>query len=159
MDHEALYNQIAVFTSSAADIVEMSNYMQNSEVTSSLGLIRAVQIVFGLSVCQFSFSLGAVKKRNLRLTGLCKLIDITLSVEAWALLLTVFTQELPSFILRLTLALSLTSNSDYSLYFFLIKNNLMTVLLIFRSFVLIRRQYDKEKTIQPNAYKLESNIV
>lgn len=151
MDHEALYNQIAVFTSSAADIVEMSNYMQNGEVTSSLGLIRAVQIVFGLSVCQFSFSLGAVKKRNLRLTGLRKLVDVTFSIEAWALLLTVFTQELPSFILRLTLALSLTSNSDYSLYFFLIKNNLMSVLLIFRSFVLIRRQYVKERTIQPNA--------
>ena len=151
MDDEALYNQIAVFTSSAADIVEMSNYMQNSEVTSSLELIRAVQIVFGLSVCQFSFSLGAVKKRNLRLTGVRKLIDITLSIEAWALLLTVFTQELPSFILRLTLALSLTSNNDYSLYFFLIKNNLMSVLLIFRSFVLIRRQYVKERAIQPNA--------
>ena len=46
------------------------------------------------------------------------------------------------------------------LYFLdLIKNNLMSVLLIFRSFVFIRRQYGKEKTIQPNAYKLKSNIV
>lgn len=150
MDDDAAYNQIAIFTSSAADTIEISNYMQDEYVIQTRGLLRSVQVIFGLSVTQFSFSLGAVKSRNLKRTGFLKFVDIVLSTEAWTLLISIFSQELPCLILRIILVISLKPTNEYSLYFFVLKNGLMTILLTYRVLVLIVRQYRKERTISPS---------
>jgi hypothetical protein len=149
MGKDAIYIQIAGFTSSAADVVDISYYMQVDEITKWFALMKTAQVVFGVSLTQFCFSLAAVKKRNLELVGFRKFIDILFSTEAWSLILTLFTQELPSFILRIILIETLVSNKDYALYFFVVKNATMIVLLSFRITQLCWHKYKSENKIQP----------
>lgn len=144
LDKDAIYSQIAGFTSSTADVIDISMYMQNDAFAESYALMKAAQVVFGLSLTQFCFSSAAIKKRNLKLVGVRKFLDILVSTEAWSLLIVLFSQELPSYILRIILIQNAVTNTDYVLYFFVVKNGTMTVLLSFRIATLISRKYKYE---------------
>ena len=131
LDKEARYLQVYSFTTLSADVIEISQYMQNEHVAQHFSLLKACQAVFGISLLQFSFSLAAVKQRNMKLTGFRRGIDIFFSTEAWAEALSLLTQEMPCFIFRLILITSKVPN-DYILSFFVLKNGLMICLLIGR---------------------------
>lgn len=149
MDKEAIYMQVANFTTLSADVIEIAQYMQNKEVADSYGLMKACQVIFSLSLVQFCFSLSAVKERNMNLSGFRKAVDVIFSTEAWSLLLALFTQELPCFVLRIILLVSITSRQDVSLYFFVLKNGLMSFLLLYRVGMLNWRMYQSELKIVP----------
>lgn len=149
MNEEAIYIQVAGFTTLSADVLEIAQYMQNEEVAKSKMLLTACQIMFGISLSQFCFSLGAVKQRNMSLTGFRRIVDLVLATEAWSLVLALVTQELPCFILRLLLLISIFEHQDFSLYFFLLKNFLMSLLLIYRVCVLTWRKLKSERLIAP----------
>ena len=135
MDKEDIYYQVYKFTTLSADVIEISQLMQDEDVAESYALMKACQLIFGISLLQFSFSPAAIKQRNMKLTGFRRIIDIFLATEAWSHTLSLFTQELPCFVLRVTLIYSIVSNLDYSLTFFALKNGLMIFLLIIRIFV------------------------
>ena len=101
-----------------------------------------------MSLIQFSFSLAATKKRDLRLFGFRKYIDLILSTEAWSLLLVLITQDLPCFLIRVTILKTVyDSNEDvYILSFFTLKNGFMIYLEIYRSYLIVREQIKSENT-------------
>ena len=131
LDKEARYFQVYSFTTLSADVIEISQLMQIEHVDEHYSLLKACQAVFGISLLQFSFSLAAVKQRNMKLTGFRRGLDIFFSTEAWANALSLLTQELPCFIFRLILINTIITD-DYILYFYALKNGLMTCLLIGR---------------------------
>jgi hypothetical protein len=119
--------------------------MQNEQVVANSFLIKSVQMAFSLSIVQFSFSVAATQQRNAQLKGLLNFLNLILSTDAWALLLAMLTQELPSFIVRLVLIVHLASTPTYSLYFFAIKNAIMMALYVYRIGSLIFREYTSSK--------------
>jgi hypothetical protein len=131
LDKEAKYLQVYSFTTLSADLIEISQYMQNEHVAQHFSLLKACQAVFGISLLQFSFSLAAVKQRNINLTGIRRGLDIFFSTEAWVEALSLLSQEMPCFVFRLILINTIITN-DYILYFYALKNGLMTCLLIGR---------------------------
>ena len=149
MDKEAIYFQVYSFTTLSADVIEIAQYMQNEHVAQHYPMLKACQVIFGISLLQFAFSLAAVKQRNMKLTGFRRGLDIFFSTEAWAEALSLLSQELPCFIFRLILITSIISD-DYILYFFALKNGLMSSLLIGRIISLCWRQSQAENKIQPS---------
>lgn len=144
MQDEAIFYQVACFTTLSADLVEIAQFMQSVQVVKSNRLLKAFQVTFAVSIFQFSFSLGAFKQRDASLTGLKRLLNIFLGTEAWSLALSLLAQELPCFVLRLLLIFQHTSKREYALYFFALKNGLMVLLLIYRIILLCWRslRYD-----------------
>lgn len=149
MDPHGIYTQVYAFTVLSADVIEIAQYMQNEDVAKSYALMKSCQIVFGLSLIQFCFSLAAVKKRNMRLKGFPRVIDIIFSTEAWSQLLGLFSQEMPCFVVRTILITSVLSNKEYSLFFFTLKNFLMMLLMTFRSISLCWKQVKSESKLRP----------
>jgi hypothetical protein len=149
MNAENVYNQKYRYTATAADIIDLADYFQTDEVIKSYGLFTAVETVFVMSVLQFSFSMQATKKRNMKLTGWRRFIDILLSTEAWSLILSLLTQEVPSLLVRLIIIATNENLLKYSMYFFAIKNFLVSILLVYRIVVLTRSVYVEEKRISP----------
>jgi hypothetical protein len=149
MDKEAIYFQVYSFTTLSADVIEIAQYLQNEHVAEHYSLLKACQAVFGISLLQFCFSLAAVKQRNMKLTGFRRGLDIFFSTEAWAEALSLLSQEMPCFVFRLILINSIIP-SDYILSFFVLKNGLMTCLLIGRIISLCWRQCNGETKIQPS---------
>ena len=145
LDKEAKYFQVYSFTTLSADVIEISQLMQIEHVSQHYSLLKAGQAVFGISLLQFCFSLAAVKQRNMKLTGIRRWLDIFFSTEAWAEALSLLTQELPCFIFRLILITSIVPD-DYILYFYALKNGLMSCLLIGRIIVLCL----SENKVQPS---------
>lgn len=149
MDREAIYFQIASFTTLSADVLEIAQYLQNEQVAKSAVLFRACEIVFGVSLLQFAFSLAAVKVRNMKLTGWRRLLDIILSTEAWSQLLALISQEIPCLVLRLILIFHVELSRDYSLVFFVLKNGLMVMLMTYRIIELCIRKIRAERAVYP----------
>lgn len=149
MDREAIYFQIASFTTLSADVLEIAQYMQNEQVAESTGLFRSCQVVFSISLLQFAFSLAAVKVRNMKLTGWRRLLDIILSTEAWSQLLALISQEIPCLVLRLILIFHVELSRDYSLIFFVLKNGLMVMLMTYRIIELCIRKIRAERAVYP----------
>ena len=145
LDKEARYLQVYSFTVLSADLIEISQLMQDEHVAHHYSYLKACEAVFGISLLQFSFFLAAVKQRNMKLTGIRRWIDIFFSTEAWAEALSLFSQELPCFILRVILINTIVPD-DYILYFYALKNGLMTCLLIGRIITLCWA----ENKIQPS---------
>lgn len=156
MSSEAVYSQTLGFTSAAADVIDIADYMQDSEISEVYFLLKAVQVVFGFSLIQFSFSIAATKKRNSELNGIRKILDLFFSTEAWSLVLLIFTQELPCLILRIIIYSSINTNrTGYAVYFFTVKNGLMIILLIYRIAFIIYKQLKKEKQLHPQCVCFE----
>lgn len=149
MNREAIYFQIASFTSLSADVLEIAQYLQNEQVAKSAVLFRACEVVFGVSLLQFAFSLAAVKVRNMKLTGWRRLLDIIFSTEAWSQLLALCSQEIPCLVLRLILIFHVELSRDYSLIFFVLKNGLMVMLMTYRIIELCIRKIRAERAIYP----------
>lgn len=150
MNREERYNQILGFTSSAADVIDIADYMQDPAFTDLFIALRAIQVAFGFSVMQFSFSIAATKKRNMSLVGVRNIIDILFATEAWALLLMLFSQEMPCFAIRILVVAFTNWNRGFSLYFFMIKNALMITLYVYRVCFLVLRQLRTEMKVKPN---------
>lgn len=153
MSHEASYLQVASFTTLSADIIEIAQYMQNEQVAESPRILRACQIIFVISLSQFCFSPSAVKHRNGSLRGFRRVVDVVFATEAWSLLLALCTQELPCFILRFVLIFSVTDEQhrDISLYFFVLKNGLMSLLLIYRAVTISCKLFRADRKTMPLA--------
>ena len=146
MHRNEVYLQIASFVSASADLVELTNYMQEEHVSSSFTVMKVAQGVFGLSLVQFSFSLAAVKRRNEYLTrGWPRMLDIIFATESWSLILIIFTQELPCFVFRIFLVEDVLRGIDLTLSFFIVKNGLMILLFSYRIVVVCWRQFQVEK--------------
>lgn len=145
IDPEAIYHLIYSYTSTAADIIDIADYMQSERYASYPGLIRVIEGVFCISLIQFSFSLTAVKQRNMKLKGLRKLIDIMLATEAWSLMLSLFTQVLPCLVIRIGILIIVRSRIQLSLYFFTFKNGVMMFLIIYRIILVVYRKYKNER--------------
>lgn len=149
MSHEAVYTQIADFTSSAADMIDIADYFDNSLITANVTMSRFLKFIFALNLTQFCFSLQGTKSRNTKLTGFLKLIDSLFVTEAWSQLLLLLTQELPCLIVRLIFIFSFEVGFDFSLYFFVFKNGLMCILLVYRTISLTYEVYADERKIKP----------
>jgi hypothetical protein len=147
LDKEARYFQVYTFTTLSADLIEISQLMQNEHVAHHYSSLKACEAVFGISLLQFSFSLAAVKHRNMKLTGIRRWIDIFFATEAWANALSLISQELPCFILRIVLISTIISD-DFILSFYALKNGLMSCLLVARIISLCWT----ENKIQPSQY-------
>lgn len=145
IDPEAIYYLIYTYTSTAADIIDIADYMQSERFASHRGLIRAAEFVFCISLIQFSFSLTAVKERNMKLKGFYKLVDIMLATEAWSLVLSLFTQVLPCLIIRIGILIIVKIKIQLSLYFFTFKNAVMIFLIIYRIIMVVYRKYKEER--------------
>ena len=128
---DAIYSQIYGYTSTAADVVDIADYMQSDRFSAHYTLVKGIQLVFVLSLHQFSFSLSATKQRNSALNnnaGLRKFVDIVFATEAWSLFLTLFTQAFPCFIIRVVILATVSDRVQLSLYFFAFKNGVMICL-------------------------------
>jgi hypothetical protein len=150
LTNDRLYHQLSMLTSTAADVIDISDLMQDDAIIKNKFIIKLLQKVFFLSILQFSFSVAATKQKNKRLKrGFLKLVDSIFSTESWSLILAISTQELPCFIVRVILILNFETRLSFSLYFFAIKNGLMVVLYAYRSIVLVKQEYRNDFDIGP----------
>jgi hypothetical protein len=141
LTNDRLYHQVSMLTSTAADVIDISDLMQDNAIIKYKSINDLLQKCFLLSILQFSFSVAATKQKSERhKRGFCKFIDSIFSTEAWSLMLALFTQELPCFIVRVILILNFEPKMSYSLYFFAIKNGIMVVLYACRSIVLVKQE-------------------
>jgi hypothetical protein len=142
LSKDQIYQQISFLTSAAADIIDISDLMQNERIIESQHLMKLLQAAFILSIVQFSFSVAATQKRNSQLKGrFSNLINLIFSTEAWSLILAILSQELPCFIVRIFIINHFKSKISFSLYFFVIKNGLMVLLYFYRIVLLINQDY------------------
>lgn len=141
---EEKYLQTFTFTIAAADTIKIGDYMYSKHIKERRTIL-AIQIAFSLSLIQFCFSLVAVRKKHLDLVGLRALKDVVLSTESWSLILVIFTQELPSLVARVFLLMSANDKLSDMLLFFAIKNFLLIILFAYRSYDLIRVEYQQRR--------------
>jgi hypothetical protein len=142
--NESKHSQLLAYISIAADMVDISSYIQDSSLDDYYHLIKAVEGVLGLSLIQFSFSLTAKKKRNPNLKGFRNFIDLLFATQAWAVFLQLISQDFPSFIVRIFI-IQMMNETKANLIFFVLKNGLLVLLEIYRIIVVIRKQLRNEK--------------
>jgi hypothetical protein len=148
MDREAIFNQISRFMSTAADIIDIADYFGREGIADSYSLTKGVEIVFSISVTQFVFSMQATKARNVKLTsGVRKFVDILFATEAWSLILSLVTQEIPCLVVRIIIIFTIDTLKQFAVYFFALKNLLMIILLVYRIIQVTHRVYAKEKNV------------
>ena len=148
MSEEVQFEQVMGFMAAAADVVDFSNYIQETELAAEYTLIQLMQFIFVCNCIQFCFSLKATKRRNLELQGVRKWVDIIFSTECWAFILICITQDIPCFIVRVYI----WSNFDSSaadLYFFTVRNFMMILLMTFRFVRIFRNELQRTNKIQP----------
>lgn len=156
---EAIYQQIFSYTSTAADIIDIADYMQSPRFSNHRTLIRFIELVFSVSLIQFSFTLTATKKRNHKLSGFFKLVDVIFSTEAWSHFLALFSQVIPCFIIRIMILVTVNVKIQLSIHFFTFKNAVMIFLLIYRIVVVVYRKYKEEELLSmtTNSSAISSN--
>jgi hypothetical protein len=87
-----------------------------------------------LSVFQFSLTLSAKIETNFKrhVNLLEKIYDYVLGTEIWALIIVLLTQDFPFFIIRLLILIYYPSmQSNYTLYFFVVKSFVLVVFEIY----------------------------
>lgn len=141
--NESKHSQVLAYISIAADMVDISSYIQDPSMDEYYSLVKSIEAVFGLSLIQFSFSLTAKKKRNKNLKGFRNFIDLLFATQAWAVLLQLVTQDFPSLIVRIFIIQMMTETKT-NLFFFVLKNGLLVLLEIYRIIVVIRKQLRNE---------------
>jgi len=151
-----LSNLLLSFITNGSDIVDLFGYIDEMDINlstslsisilggknrlfkfiSNLIIFRSI-VFFSISVFQFSFTLSAKIETNFRRHRNLpeKIYDYVFGTEIWALCIVLCSQDFPFFIIRLLILIYNPSiQSNYTLYFFVVKS---FVLIVFEIYYMI----------------------
>lgn len=116
------------------------------------------QVIFSISVTQFSFALVARKSIDIQNNGTQRVLDIVFGTAIWTLVLMLSVQDIPFFITRLVILTKYEKTSkNYTLYLFIVKNLTKIFVMIVRICLIVKAQITLKKNFKDSCPKKPQN--
>ena len=157
---ERAHSALLLLTGST-DCADLLNYITLKEISDNRFVINIILLVFSISIIQFSFSLTSVKDvdiKNFSTIEWCsrsrfqKFTDICFGTEIWSILVVMFTQDLPFFVVRVLLVFYFHLFSDMNFLIYIIKNGVLLIVDLYRIYYIFINL--KKKEITPKLFEV-----
>jgi hypothetical protein len=147
---ERTHSALLLLTGST-DCADLLNYITLKEIRENMFVTIAILLVFSINIIQFSFSLTSVKDVDPEIdwckrSRLQKFIDIVFGTEIWSILVIMFTQDLPFFLVRVLLVFNFHLFSDMNFLIYIIKNGVLLIIDLYRIFYIFKNFKKKNST-------------